>query len=272
MVKEIFSFTCYREFIKCKIYMGERARRGELSALAKIIPCQNSYLSRVMSGESDLSLEQADNVGNYFGLSSDENTYFLTLVQYARAGSQSLRTHFKRLITEAQEERLNLQKRVGVRQTLSKVDQVTYYSLWYYAAVHVMTGIPHLQTKSSIARELNLPLNRVSEILEFLVSTGLVIKESEERYMTGQGQIHLKKNSQMILRHHANWRSQAVRSMENDLEGGIHYSVLLNASKKDTEILRGMIAKFIEDFMKVVHPSQDEEMNCLIIDFFNPKA
>ena len=75
---------------------------------------------------------------------------FLLLVQHARAGTHSLRAHFKRAISTAQEERLNLQKRVGVKQTLSKEDQATYYSLWYYAAVHVMTGIPSLQTKAAI--------------------------------------------------------------------------------------------------------------------------
>ena len=76
----------------------------------------------------------------------------------------------------------------------------------------------------------------------------------------------------MILRHHSNWRTQATRSMEKDLESGVHYSVLFNTSKKDADVLRGMVAKFIEDFMKVVHPSEDEEMNCLVLDFFGPKA
>ncbi|MDD4974835.1 MAG: TIGR02147 family protein [Bacteriovorax sp.] len=272
MDKEIYSFTDYRLYIKCKIYNGDRARRGELSSLAVAIPCQTSYLSRVMSGESDLSLEQADCAGRHLGLSQDENSYFLLLVQYSRAGTQSLRAHFKRNIATAQEERLSLHKRVGVKQVLSKEDQATYYSLWYYAAVHVMTGIPALQTKSAMAQELGLPANKLAEILEFLVNTGLVKEVPDGRYHTGEGKLHLKKDSRMILRHHSNWRTQAIRSMEKDLESGIHYSVLLNCSKKDANILRSMIAKFIQDFMNVVHPSSDEEMNCLVIDFFNPKA
>lgn len=269
---EIYNFTDYRLYIKGKIYNGDRARKGALSALAQAIPCQTSYLSRVMAGVADLSLEQADSAGKYFGLSQDENSFFLLLIQFARAGTQSLRTHFKRSITTAQEERLNLQKRVGIKQALSKEDQATYYSLWYYAAVHVMTGIPAFQTKAAMAKELGLPLNRVAEILEFLVSTRLVKEGETGKYFTGEGKIHLKKDSKMILRHHSNWRTQAIRSMEKDLESGIHYSVLLNTSKKDAELLRSMIAKFIEEFMKVVHPSEDEEMNCLVIDFFNPKS
>jgi uncharacterized protein (TIGR02147 family) len=272
MDKEIYSFTDYRLYIKGKIYNGDRARRGELSALAEAIPCQSSYLSRVMAGEADLSLEQADTAGKYLGHSQDENSFFLLLVQYARAGTASLRAHFKRSITSAQEERLSLHKRVGLKQVLNKEDQATYYSLWYYAAIHVMSGIPAMQTKAAMAQELGLPPNRVSEILEFLISTNLVKETAEGKFITGEGKIHLKKDSRMILRHHSNWRNQAIRSMEKDLESGIHYSVLLNTSKKDAEILRSMIAKFIEEFMKVVHPSSDEEMNCLVIDFFNPKA
>lgn len=272
MDQEIYSFTDYRLYIKCKIYNGHRARKGELSSLAQAIPCQTSYLSRVMSGEADLSLEQADSAGRHLGLSQDENSFFILLVQYNRAGTQSLRAHFKRNIITAQEERLSLHKRVGVKQVLSKEDQATYYSLWYYAAVHVMTGIPALQTKGAMAQELGLPLSRIAEILEFLVSARLVKEAPDGRYLTGEGKLHLKKDSRMILRHHSNWRTQAIRSMEKELESGIHYSVLLNTSKKDAEILRGMIAKFIEEFMKVVHPSVDEEMNCLVIDFFKPRA
>ncbi len=272
MEKEIYSFNDYRAYIKGKIYNGDRAIRGELSSLAVAIQCQSSYLSRVMSGEADLSLEQADCAGKYFGLSMDENSYFLLLVQFARAATASLKSHFKRSIALAQEERLSLHRRVGLKQVLSKEDQATYYSLWYYAAIHVMSGITSLQTKSAMAQELGLSQNKISEILEFLISTNLIQDAGEGKYITGEGKIHLKKNSKMILRHHSNWRTQAIRSMEKDLESGIHYSVLFNTSKKDAEILRGMIAKFIEDFMKVVHPSADEEMNCLVIDFFNPKS
>ncbi|MBP9680690.1 MAG: DUF4423 domain-containing protein [Bacteriovorax sp.] len=197
---------------------------------------------------------------------------FLQLVQFARAGTPSLRAHFLRTIGLAQEERLNLQKRVGLKQVLSKEDQATYYSLWYYAAVHVMSGIPSLQTKSAMAQELGLPVSKIAEILEFLIAARLIKEGDDGKYITGEGKIHLKKDSKMILRHHSNWRTQAIRSMEKGLESGIHYSVLLNTSKKDAELLRSMIARFIEDFMKIVHPSDDEEMNCFVIDFFNPKA
>lgn len=63
-----------------------------------------------MTGEADLSLEQTDSAGKYLGLSQDKNSFFLLLVQHARAGTQSLRAHFKRNIVSAQEERLILQK------------------------------------------------------------------------------------------------------------------------------------------------------------------
>ena len=268
----IFDFSTYRDFLKAKIYQKGRAQRGALSALAAAIPCQTSYLSRVMSGAADLSLEQADSVAHYFGLSPDETYFFLMLVQLARAGTASLRTQFQKVIDQAREDRLNLQKRVGVKDSISKEDQATYYSHWYFAALHVMTGIPSMQTKQAMAKELNLPLSRISEILDFLVSIGLVNEGSDGRYSTGIGKIHLKKDSPMILRHHANWRIQAIRCIEKSPDAGIHYSVLVNTSKSDSELLRSMIAQFIEKFMKVVHPSVDEEMNCFTLDFFKPEA
>jgi uncharacterized protein (TIGR02147 family) len=269
---EIYEFFEYREFLKSRLYRGNRAQRGSLSALAGAVPCQVSYLSRVMSGAADFSAEQAESAARFLGLTSDETFYLLLLVQWARAGTASLKAQWRKRIAVAQEERVNLQKRVGVKSVIGPEDQAVYYSHWYYAAAHVMSGIPLLQTKEAMGRALGLPPSRLAEILKFLVSTGLLREEADGRFVTGVGKIHLRRDSPMILRHHANWRTQAMRSMERNPEQGVHYSVLINTSREDADRLRAMIAQFIEEFMQVVHPSPDEEMSCFALDFFKPEA
>lgn len=268
---QIYECSSYREYIKAKIYVGKRAKKGALSSLAAAIPCQVSYLSRVMKESAELSLEQADRVAQYFGLSSDEGYFFLLLVQLARSGTPTLRAQFQARIDVEIEERLNLQKRAGVKQSIRIEDQATYYSQWYYAALHVMSGIPALQNKEAMSERIGLPLARVTEILQFLISIGL-INQIDDRFVTGVGRLHLKKNSPMIQRHHANWRIQAIRNIEKRSDDGIHYSVLVNTSKTDAQLLRSKIAQFIEQFMQVVHPSSDEVMSCFNMDFFEPEA
>ncbi len=268
----VYDFSDYRAYLRSQLNRGNRARKGALGALASALPCQSSYLSRVMSGRADLSAEQADSAARHFGLSTEESYFFLLLVQLARAGTPSLRSQYQRRISQLLDERLDLQKRVGVKQTLSKADEAIYYSLWVYSAVHVMSGIPRLQSKQMMARELGLPLARISEILEFLISVNLVKGEPDGRFSTGIGKIHLQKHSPMIIRHHSNWRNQALRSLESGSEDGIHYSVLLNTSKKDEAKLRASIAQFIEEFMRVAHTSPDEVTNCFALDFFSPRS
>jgi uncharacterized protein (TIGR02147 family) len=268
MEKNVFEFSDYRAFLLSRIHLGRRARRGALSSLARAMGCQVSYLSRVLKNGADLSLEQADLASRYFGLSPEEDEYFLLLVQHARAGTRSLREKMEKRLRDVETQRLDLQKRVGVKEGLNERDQARYYSHWYYAAVHVLTGIPALQTREAMARVLHLPMLKISEIVEFLKSAGLVREESG-KILTGLGKIHLRKDSDMILQHHSNWRYQAIQAMERDLSQGLHYSVLVNVSKVDLEKLKTHLARFIEEFMKVVHPSADEVSRCLTIDFFS---
>lgn len=270
MSQTVYEFNDYRLFLRSLISQGSRAKRGKLSELAQSIPCQVSYVSRVMAGQTNFSLEQADSVARHIGLTEDESYYFILLVELARAGTPSLRSQFQKRINQQKEKRLNLKERVGVQYSLNREDQARYYSHWYYAAVHVMSGIPSLRTKEAMARHLGLPLSKISEMLEFLSSVGLVEFLPDGSFRTGVGRIHLEKNSPMMIRHHMNWRFQAIRDMERDLENGIHYSVLVNVSREDIERLHTMVAQFIESFMQVVHPSEDETSCCLGIDLFSP--
>ena len=81
-------------------------------------------------------------------------------------------------------QRLVLKDRFKIVETLSKEDQATYYSAWYYGAVRILLTIPQTQTKERIANRLALPLSKVAEVLEFLLAKGLVRQDGNHYFIT----------------------------------------------------------------------------------------
>ena len=84
----IFDVNNYREFIKFHL-TGEknRAQRGKLAEIAKIIGCHTTYLGQVMRGKSELSLEQGLKFCKYLMLTEEETQLFLNFLNYERAGN-----------------------------------------------------------------------------------------------------------------------------------------------------------------------------------------
>lgn len=83
------------DFRDYKSYLQERSaekglRSGFKSDLARASGCNSAYISSVLGGKAQLSLEQAERVCPFLGLGKDEAHYFLLLVQKSRAGTAPL--------------------------------------------------------------------------------------------------------------------------------------------------------------------------------------
>src|SRR5690606_33784385 len=131
----------------------------------------------------------------------------------ARAGTQELREFIRDEIREVHEKRKNLKDRLAIKESLNDANQHIYYSSWTYAAIHILTSIPEFQTVDKIVEKLSISRERVQENLAFLTETGLV-REQGGRYEIGTTRIHLDADSLHIRRHHYNWRSQSVISVD----------------------------------------------------------
>ena len=59
---------------------------------------QSTLLSMIISGQRELSFEQAYDLSQYLQHTPLESEYFLALVQFERAGNQRLRKYFEEKI------------------------------------------------------------------------------------------------------------------------------------------------------------------------------
>jgi len=239
------------------------------TALASAAQCQTTYVSMVLQGERHFSLEQAEAINQFLQHSVEEARFFILLVSRERAGTPALRHRLEREIKIEIDKYHDLKHRLKAKkETLSPEVQATYYRTWYNTAVHVCLTVAKMRTKESISKALGIPVQQVSEALEFLVSVGLAEKRAQE-YFTGENVVFVGRDSPFLTHHHINWRQQAIRSIELNRERDVHYSGVVSLRAEDSEKLRNLFLKSIEEARAIWKNSTNEEgLHAICVDFF----
>jgi uncharacterized protein (TIGR02147 family) len=264
-MQPLFEYADYKAFLRA---VGEERPRGFRKALAQATGCQTAYVSQVLNGQYHFSLEQADAAAAFLGFTKEESKFFLLLVERQRAGTDSLRAYFAEQLEESRSRHLLLKHRLGVQASLGVPEQSRYYSCWQYSAVHMAVTIPKLQTRPALARALGISPRKLSEVLDFLGTVGLIQKKGE-RYLPGATQLHLSKDSPLIAQHHANWRQQGLAKMHSDHAGeGIHYSSVSSLSAADARKIKAQLTTALSDAVRAIKDSPEEVLFGINLDFF----
>ena len=266
MAATVFEFTHYKPYLAQALdTSGEK--RGARSRLARALGCGSAFVSQVLQGEAHFSLEHGILIQEFLKHDEAEAHFFMLLLQKDRAGTSRLAQYFEKQLEDIRQRRQSISERVGQSDRLSEAEQVTYYSHWYFAAVHVLTSIPTLVSKADYARALGLSVATVSRALDFLVSAGLVLFENGGWRISSK-RIHLEKNSPMIARHHANWRWQAIQSLEEPHHDDLHFSGVWTLGRQDIQKIREILLQAIERTEPVLRAAPEEVGYGIGIDFF----
>lgn len=256
---KVFEYVDYKAYLKNRLDGGGGPRSGKRTAFARALGCQAAYLSRVLNGDAQLSLEQADRASQFFGHAAEEERFFFYLVLWNRAGTLSLRKKLATELASLKESQLQLKNRVPLQQPLALDRQVTYYSAWYYTAVHMLLDIDADWTPDRIARALGLSLERTQQVLAFLVESGLV-ERARDGYRIREKQTHLDAGSPLVSRHHINWRMRAIGHLESGEADGLHYSSVITVAREDIPKIREILLSAIEQVRGTVRATGPEEV------------
>lgn len=266
MTKSVFDTRDYKAYLNAVATL-KGARSGFKASMARAMDCQPTYISQVLSGGNHLSLEQAESLSRFLKLSEAERSFFFLLIQFARAGTPALRRHFASEIDTALEKRMNLVERLGRQSALGKETQATYYSAWYYSAIHIALTIPELRNLDALIAHFRLPREVVLEVLNFLISVRLARKVGT-LYEAGSTFLRLGKDSRNLHRHHTNWRQQAVDSLDRETTRDAHYSAVVSLSEEDAVRLKELIFEMISKTTSLVKESSEEVLYGICLDAF----
>lgn len=264
LMRQVFEFTDYKAYLN-SVLSTTGSQRGMRSKLATHLRCQISFLSQVLNGDTHLSLEHGLKISEFLGHSDEETHFFILLLEAGRAGSSSLRVYFKKQIDEVLAKRTEIDKRVKASDSLNLESQTRYYSTWYYAAIHIALSIPDFQTPAAICERLKLPMKLVVTTLEFLESVGLA-KFNQGKYEIGPKRIHLNRKSDLISKHHSNWRLQSLHCLERRNDDDLNYSSVYSIAKSDLAKVRLILVQAIDQFEPLIISSKEEELICINLD------
>ena len=267
----VFDHKDYKIFLNYRLDNPKQGGgHGARSRLSQAIGVQTAYTAQVLRGNAHFSGEQAEAINEFLGHSEEEGHYFLLLVLMARAGTRVLKMRYLKQMDVILQGRQNLKTRLGVKQSLSEMDQLTYYSSWHFAAIHALISIPELQSVKALSDHLRIDKQVVANAIELLLNSGLIVRgiSGERPYGVGEARIHLGAESPLISKHHTNWRMQSVRALENPVPQNLHYSSAVSLSRADATILREQLARTIEQLKGVVKKSPEEVAYAFSLDWF----
>lgn len=269
---EIFEVDDYRT------YIGFRAetslpRRGALSRMAAAAGCHLSYLSQVMAGTTNLTADQASGLAHHWGLGSDETEILLTLVHAERASTPRLRAFYAKKIDALRKVRAVLSQRLANDEPETATPtSVLFYSDAIYGVIHLALTLPDCRTLEKLSAKLGLSEKRLKGILAQLQAWGLVAEDPRTpgAYHATKRSLHLPAESPLCAVNHHNWRMKAVEDSRTMTEDHLHYTALHTLSREDARRLRSLVLDFLEETRRIVGPSPEEEMVCLLVDYFRP--
>jgi uncharacterized protein (TIGR02147 family) len=267
MTNRLFDFNDYKAYLISRLDGDSGLGKGGRAQFCSAMGCQSAYLSQVLNGSANLSLDQGDAINRLLNHSDDECDFFLLLIQLSRAGTASFRRYTEDRIDLLRHRQRKLKHRFQVPEKLKLADMMRYFSSWKFSAVHILTTIPEFRDRPSIASRLGLSDVETAEILEFLTTCGL-LNRKESAFEATTLRLHLGEDSPLVARSHLNWRLQAMRSIEAPREENVHYSSVATLSKDDIERIRERLIREIETVKTVVKDSPAEEIYCFSLDWF----
>ena len=259
----LFGMTDFRDYVRIWVKVNGR---GEYSRIAKHLNIHTTLVSQIFGGKKCLTEEQAAKLCEYMSLNQLESDFFLKLVQLERAGNESLKKFYRRHLQQLKLQSLEIKSRVPESEILNESDMALFYSSWQYSLVRLLTALPNFKKREQIAAKLELPLSRVQEILDFLVSRRLC-KESNGNYFRTQKNTHVDASSYLSVRHHQNWRIKVANLHESITKEDLVFTAPISISKKDFEQIRKILLDTISEISNVVTESKDEEVVYLGIDW-----
>lgn len=264
---DIFEFSDLRRFLGAYLTSLPNNGRGELGRIARALEVHPSLITVILKGEKQFTLEQGNDLCDYLKFTELEADFFLILVQLARAGKPNLIARLNRQLQSLKRRSRELKERLPDRVEMSAEAKAVFYSQWYYSGIRMLTQILDDQSPESIASRLQLPRPVVVEVIQFLLSQGL-LKQTQNGFALGPSKIHVASGDPLVFRHHMNWRQKALAKFPRVEPDELHFTGPLSISRTDAEVVRAILLKGIDETFKIVDPSPSEEVFCLNIDWF----
>jgi uncharacterized protein (TIGR02147 family) len=264
----LFEYKDFYTYLSSK-FQTAGDHRGRRRALAQHLNCGSSFVSQVLTHKASFSREQALQVSNFLGHTSEEEEYFMALFDYDRAGSSALKRYQQRVLKNLLDKHNRVISRLKNASVLDEHLHYEYYDSWHFAAIHMSTLMPQIKTTEDISSLLNLDIIRVKQVLAWLTKHG-VISNVKGKVQAGRTRVHLESESPQICRHHTNWRMKTLEKLQSPVPSeDLHYSAVLSVSREFKRWFKESILNLLQKAEPVLLKENEETLLHLGIDLYS---
>lgn len=260
----LFDYQDYRQYL---LDLLESKGRGEQGRMARSIGISTSLLSLILKGEKNLTPEQALELTDYVGFPELDSDYFITLVEYDRAGTVKMKNRMRKKMNLLKQQAHKISTRVKKDAELSDEVLSIYYSSWLFTGIRNFASIGEFKTASDVAERFHLSPSQVHQVIQFCLKNGL-LKKQGPGFTFGARNTHVSNESPWVNNHHHNWRLRALEKMESRCENDLFYTCPMSLSVEAANTIRSVLPEFIQQVLKIVGPSTSEKVMCWNMDWF----
>lgn len=262
----VFKYLDYKNYLKDYIQALPKNGRGFAKSLSSHLGIGPVIVSQTLNGDRELSLENAFKVSEFLSHSKLEQSYFIKLVQYQRAGHFGLKLHYKEELFKLRKEFSKVSSRYQKSSELSEEDKFIFYSDAIYSKVRMASSLPEINNYADVAKRFGVTEDRSKEVIDFLVANKLCVLENG-KLKIGPQHTFISASSPYVSSHHRNWRLHSIqRTTDLDLEKELMFTAPLALSRDTFEELKRDILDLIEASLKKVSPSPEEIIGVLSVD------
>jgi|GEM_PF-1571901 len=271
----IYEAKDYRVFLKYSLTNGkERAPRGRLTELAKVLNCHVTFLGQVTRGTSNFSLEQGFKLCEHLSFSDEETRFFLDLINYEKSGDHKLKQFYLTKLKQARQSYSKLEMNISSRRLKKEIEE-EYFSNWKMQLIHSFIQIPELNTVTKISNASGFKKNEVLQQLKKLEQFQLA-KYGKNNWKSTNNFLHIDKNSPAAKIFHSLWRTLSTskiisRKKENSTPSEINFTSLLISSEETVKKIHDLLVQDIDSIAKKVDSSTPSTVYLLGVDFFQLK-
>jgi hypothetical protein len=269
MKTPLYRCRSYQEFMSSTLVDADGKRiRGAVSEMANHIKCHSTFISQVIKGKADLSVDQIYLLASFCDLSESEVEYLINLYQMNRAGSHTTKKYFETRLKTLQDKSLNIKERLKREFVLAEEFHAQYLSSWLPQALHLFCQLPRQRDTASIAQYFRLPAADVLQTLQRLKEWGL-IEEMNGEYLSIVSNLHFEGERPLTNLMHMSWRSKVLSSLqETPKSENVHFSSCFAVTTEAALEVRCFLIDTIERVAKIVDASEAREVHGLCMDFF----
>jgi uncharacterized protein (TIGR02147 family) len=268
----VFEFTNYRRgfnrlFKNHKRLMGAR---WSLSKLANAVGIQASYLTNVAKERAHFSSDQIFMICDQLGFSENESHFLNTLMQYERAMHPGFKKQLGTELARIRNENVRAEKVIETQENpLPEIDRAKYYLDPMIELLHMYLSIDHAPVEiAKIASVWQLPEQKVSDIISFLQSSGL-IKLAGSKWKVESIHQHLSRDSFLAQPQQMLKRMKAIEVIQKHSKGKVYsYIGTMTASEETRQQIQIRFLNFLKECDLLIRESQPKEIYHIQFDLF----